>query len=151
MLTDEQTRLIGHFPLGMVASIRADGGPAVSPKGTFLVLDATRVGYADIRSPATTTNLGRDSRVEVTFLDPFARKAVRLAGTATVHPKGTNAHDTLIGKWQAQWPDLTPRIRALVTIDLTCAETILTPPYDDGVTEAEFIAMYKTKYAEIYP
>lgn len=151
MLTTDQTDLIRDFGLGMVATIRADGGPAVSPKGTFLVLDEKTVAFADIRSPSTTANLGRDNRVEVTFLDPFARKSVRLAGVAKTHPKGSADHDALISHWQSAWPDLAPRIRALIVIDLTRAETILTPPYDDGVTEAEFIEMYKTKYAGIYP
>ncbi|MYI69531.1 MAG: pyridoxamine 5'-phosphate oxidase family protein, partial [Boseongicola sp. SB0673_bin_14] len=34
------------------------------------------------------------------------------------------------------------------------AERVLhlaTPPYDDGVTEDEMIALYKSRFAELYP
>ena len=62
MLTADQTKLIEEYPLGMVATVRADGGPAVSPKGTFVVLDETRIAFAHIRSPATLVNLRRDPR-----------------------------------------------------------------------------------------
>ncbi|MEM9350135.1 MAG: pyridoxamine 5'-phosphate oxidase family protein, partial [Pseudomonadota bacterium] len=43
--------LISAFPLGFTATVRADGRPAVAPKGTFVVLDETTIGFADIRSP----------------------------------------------------------------------------------------------------
>lgn len=150
-LTAEQQTLIRHFPLGMVASVRADGGPAVSPKGTFVVLDTGRLAYGDIRSPGTRTNLRRDPRVEVSFLDPFARKSVRVSGLATILEADSPEFPTLIDHWQTAWPDLVPRILALTVISVEKAATILTPPYDDGATKAQMIATYKAKYAEIYP
>lgn len=150
-LTAEQQTLIRQFPLGMVASVRADGGPAVSPKGTFLILDAGRLAYADIRSPGTQANLRRDARVEVSFLDPFARKSVRVSGLAQVLESGTAEFDDLIGLWQAAFEGLAPRIRSLTVIGVDRAQLILTPPYDDGATEAQMIATYRAKYAEIYP
>ena len=47
--------------------------------------------------------------------------------------------------------ELADRITAIVVIDVEASEMVLTPPYDDGVTEAELVAAYKQKYQEIYP
>ena len=38
---------------GAVATVNADGTPAVSPKATFVVVDDQRVAFGNIRSPAT--------------------------------------------------------------------------------------------------
>jgi hypothetical protein len=38
-----------------------------------------------------------------------------------------------------------------VVIQVSEVKPLSTPPYDDGVTEAEMIALYKEKYAEMYP
>lgn len=150
-LSAEQQKLIRDFSLGMVATIRADGGPAVSPKGTFLVMDASHIAYADIRSPATRTNLARDNRTEIVFADPFARKAVRLSGHARSVAKDTEAFVGLIGRWRDMWPDLTARIAAIIVVAVDKAEMVLTPPYDDGVSQDELVAAYKMRYSEIYP
>ena len=151
MLTDWDTSLIARFPLGMVASLREDGAPSVSPKGTFLVLDDATIAYGDIRSPQTRANVTRDPRVEVFFVDPFLRKGLRVRGQARV----LNAHAPdfaqLHPRWAETWGDLAKRIRFLVCIDIESTSPVVTPPYDDGVTEEEMLALYKARYAEIYP
>ena len=38
MLTTDMIEIIQAYPLGLVASIRPDGRPAVSPKGTFFLI-----------------------------------------------------------------------------------------------------------------
>lgn len=152
MMLDEAARsLIERFPLGFVATVREDGSPAVSPKGTFLVLDDETLAFSDIRSPGTIANLRRLSRVEINFIDPFARKAVRARGEARLVGRDEGEFETLLPKWSAIWPDLAPRIRHLVVIKLDRAAIVTTPPYDDGATEQAMIALYKAKFAEIYP
>ncbi|MEM8539148.1 MAG: pyridoxamine 5'-phosphate oxidase family protein [Pseudomonadota bacterium] len=144
------TDLITAFPLGFVGSVTADGAPAVSPKGTFLVLDDTTVAYGDIRSPGTRRNLTSDPRVEVNFIDPFRRKAVRVAGTATVHRRNTDWFTAHHPRWLTTFGELANRITALIAIDLSTASEIWTPPYDDGVTEGEMIALYKAKFGAMF-
>ncbi len=150
-LSDDAQKLIARFSLGFVATIAEDGSPRVSPKGTFLALDAQTLGFGAIRSPGTLSNLRARPEVEVNFADPFARKAVRARGKARIAARGTDDYAKLIPNWHATWGSLADRITALVLIDVSVAEMILTPPYDDGVTEAELIAAYQAKYAEIYP
>ncbi len=151
MLNAEMKDLIATFPLGFVATITPDGAPAVSPKGTFLVLDDQRIAYSDIRSPGTRRNLSANPAVEVNFVDPFRRMAVRAAGTAAIHAKETAWFASHHPQWQDIFGDLAGRINCLVEITLSSAQMIWTPPYDDGVSEDEMIALYKTKFAEVYP
>ncbi len=151
MLTAEMTDLIATFPLGFVATVTPDGTPAVSPKGTFLVLDEATIAYSDIRSPGTRRNLTAHPAAEVNFIDPFRRIAVRAGGRAALHRKGSDWFAERHPMWLDAFGDLAQRITCLVEISLTHASMIWTPPYDDGVTENDMIALYKAKFAEIYP
>ena len=151
MLTDSAKNLIATFPLGFVATITAGGRPAVSPKGTFLVLDDTTIGFGNIRSPGTLANLGRVPHAEVNFIDQWKRKGLRVRGAVRVAAKGSDDFAALIGLWQAKWGDLADRITDLVLIDIGAASEMTTPPYDDGITEEAMIAAYKSKFAAIYP
>jgi hypothetical protein len=143
--------LITTFPLGFVGSVTSQGAPAVSPKGTFLVLDDHRIAYGDIRSPGTRRNLMAQPAVEVNFIDPFKRKALRVAGSAVLHPKGSEWFDTQHPNWLDVFGRLAKRINSIVEINIKSASEIWTPPYDDGATEDEMIATYKAKFGAIYP
>jgi hypothetical protein len=151
MITDEARRIIRDFPLGIIATITPDGRPAASPKGTFLVLDDTTIAYGDIRSPGTRRNLQKTPMAEVVFVDTFRRKGVRLSGTTEVVDSEVARFKTLITQWVETWGDLAGRINALVLIHVDTAKPLATPPYDDGATEAEMIAMYRDKYARMFP
>jgi len=151
MIGDEEKRIIRDFSLGVVASVTADGTPAASPKGTFLVVDDATIAYGDIRSPGTRRNLQSDDRCEVVFVDPFRRKGVRLRGSAAIHAQSSERFQDLIGRWRDTWGALADRISALVIIDVDRVLPLSTPPYDDGATEEEMIALYRDKYSAIYP
>jgi len=151
MITDEARRIIRDFPLGIVATITLDGRPAASPKGTFLVLDDATIAYGDIRSPGTRRNLGKTPMTEVVFIDPFRRKGVRLSGTTQVIDSEEARFKSLITSWIDTWGDLANRITALVLIHIDTAKPLTTPPYDDGATEEEMIALYRDKYAKMFP
>ena len=143
--------LIAQFSLGHIATVTPDGMPAVSPKGTFLVLDDTTLAFGNIRSPGTLTNLQANPACETGFVDPFTRKGVRIAGTAHIVPNSSKEFATLLPKWQAVWGDLADRVTDIVVIDVTRALPVKTPPYDDGATEETMIATYKAKYQGLYP
>ena len=84
MLTDEMQALIANFSAGAVATVNADGTPSVSPKATFVVLDARSLAFGNLRSPGTLANLRRNPAVEVCFTDIVTRRAVRVTGTAAI-------------------------------------------------------------------
>lgn len=134
MLTDEMRGLIVAYTAGMVATTNDDGSPAVSPKATFVVVDDRTIAYGDIRSPGTAANLRARPDVEVCFLDVLARKAVRIAGTATIVAKDA-ASDALKRAMDEKWGDYQGSMSAFVQIDVRHAELILSPAYDRGETE----------------
>lgn len=143
--------LLRRFPLGFVATVTEDGRPAVSPKGTFIALDQETIAFGDIRSPGTLANLIARPDVEVNFIDPFLRKGIRVRGRAQVVLHGSAEFDVLLPRWQEIWSALAPRIKHIVRIPVEQLKLVTTPPYDDGVTEKEMVALYKQKFAELYP
>ena len=143
--------LIARFPLGFVATVTPGGRPAVSPKGTFLVLDDRTIAFGEIRSPGTISNLGHQPELEVNFIDVFTRKGARLRGQAELLRRDTEAYDQLIPRFAEVWGDLANRINIIVRIAVDEVKPLTTPPYDDGATEEEMIALYKSKFAEFYP
>lgn len=150
-LSSSARDLIKTFSLGFVATVRADGRPAISPKGTFLVLDDQTIAFGNIRSPGTMANIAHQPEVEVNFIDQWKRKGLRVRGPATVLARGTDEFAALIPDWYAIWGDLADRVTAIVKITVIEAKPMTTPPYDDGATEEQMIALYKSKFSEIYP
>ena len=150
-LPDHARWVIETFRLGYVATVTTGGSPSVSPKGTFMVLDDETIAFGEIRSPQTITNLTQRPECEVNFVDPFARKGVRVRGRTSFVRRGSDEFAALIPAWQAIWGDLADRVNIIVKIEVAQARPLTTPPYDDGATEEEMIALYKQKYAEIYP
>lgn len=150
-LPPKAIEIIETWRLGFVATVSAGGRPNVSPKGTFVVLDDETVAFGEIRSPQTITNLNHSSEVEVNFVDPFARKGVRLRGETDLIRRDTEQFSQLIGHWKALWVELADRINVIVKINVGEVKPLSTPPYDDGAKEEDMIALYKQKFAEIYP
>ena len=151
MLNSFAKQVIERFPLGFVATVTRDGMPSLSPKGTFFVLDDETIAFGEIRSPGTMTNLENLPKAEVNFIDIWLRKGVRIFGTVTVIHRNTFEFEELYPRWDSAFPALAHRINAIVKIKVERVKPITTPPYDDGVTEEEMIALYKQKFAEIYP
>ena len=149
MLTAEQTALITAHPAGMVATVNDDATPAVSPKATFVILNDHTLAFGNLRSPHTLANIRARPAVEVCFIDAVLRKAVRVAGSATlVNKRDAPAllRDALAGAWGSIHEHMTLYVR----IDLTRAELILSPAYDHGATEAELAEANMNKLAELY-
>ncbi|MDJ0824038.1 MAG: pyridoxamine 5'-phosphate oxidase family protein [Rhodobacter sp.] len=144
-------RCIEMWRLGFVATVTPGGRPNVSPKGTFLVVDDETIAFGEIRSPQTVANLTVNPELEVNFVDQFLRKGVRIRGRAAFLRPGTPAFDALLPRFEALFGDLTRRFNLIVTIPVDEARPLITPPYEDGATEDEMIALWKGRFAEMYP
>ena len=57
MLTEQMIQLISTYTIGCVATVRRDGAPAVSPKGTVIVIDDRTIAFANVRSEGTVANI----------------------------------------------------------------------------------------------
>ncbi len=148
MLTADMKRVIEEQRLGFVATSAPDGTPHLSPKGTFAVLDDRTIAFGDIRSPGTLQNLKTNPRLEVNFVDVFARKGYRFAGTATVVERGAADFEALLARLGST---LAHRIRAIVTITVTRALPLTSPSYDDGKTEGELRRAWTTRFRLTQP
>jgi predicted pyridoxine 5'-phosphate oxidase superfamily flavin-nucleotide-binding protein len=148
MLTPDMRRVIEEQRLGFVATAAPDGTPNVSPKGTFVVLDDRTIAFGEIRSPGTMRNLRANPRIEVNFVDVFARSGYRFAGSATLVERGDDNFDTLLLKLRSA---LSSRIRTIVTITVTRALPLTSPAYDDGKTEAELRRVWTARFRMLQP
>ncbi len=148
MLTEEMQSLIRTHTAGFVATVRSDGSAAVSPKATFVVVDERTIACGNIRSPGTLANLRHNPACEICFLDPLARKAVRVSGTGTMISKTVASHE-LTGVFEKYWGDFLQHMTGFMVFDLTAAELILSPAYDLGSTEQELTTANKAKMAAL--
>jgi predicted pyridoxine 5'-phosphate oxidase superfamily flavin-nucleotide-binding protein len=126
-----------------VATVRPDGTPALSPKGTARVWDDGRLVFLHLHSPGTVANLATNPAVEVNVVDPIRRKGWRFAGRGTVHAGGP-VFDEIVA-WYAR-PATAPRAEAVVVIDVERAEELVSPAYDSGATEAEIAAVWRDRH-----
>ena len=147
MLDSEMIEIIRNHSLGMVATVNADGTPAVSPKGTFITVDPELIAFGNIRSPGTVANLRRDPRIEICFLDVLSRKAVRVAGTAEIVPKDA-VQQRIADGFADIWAEYLPFIRDMVVVSVRSAELILSPAYDLGYSEEELRSTYRNRLAQ---
>ncbi|MCI4365413.1 MAG: pyridoxamine 5'-phosphate oxidase family protein, partial [Thermoplasmata archaeon] len=74
LLNEAMKRLVREQRLGYVATISPEGAPTLSPKGSLTVWDDDHLMFADIESPHTIRNLGKNPRTEMNVVDPFTRK-----------------------------------------------------------------------------
>lgn len=149
MLTTEMKRVIAEQKLGFVATVGADGTPNLSPKGTMQVLDDEHIIFADLRSPATIANLGRNPAMEINFVDPFSRKGYRFKGTARVVPRGTDEFAALNGRYDKSM--LVDKQRAIVVMRVEKAAPLISPAYDIGATEPDLRRTYWAYFESIQP
>ncbi len=146
MISQSLREFVNEWRLGHLATVGPEG-PNVSPKGTFQALDATRLAFAEIRSPNTMANLAHDPRVEVNMVDVFARKGARFRGTATFHEMATPEAQALNPRWVELFgADLMARASGFVVIRVASAKPLTTPAYDVGANERQLRQDYLTRF-----
>ena len=148
MLTPDMIALIRENTLALVATVTPEGGPAVSPKATVVVLDPARLAFSDLRSPGTRRNLAANPACELAFVDVFRRKAVRVRGRSRYHERTAPQFEALLPHF-AEWPDLQPRMHGIFDIAVTGAEMVLSPAYDMGAGEAGLAAQWLARYRRL--
>ena len=142
----EAQRVVEEQRLCFVATVNDDGTPNLSPKGTIGVLDDDHLVFGDIRSPRTVENLRQRPTIELNILDPIARKGYRFRGTASVVDPGPR-FDELVVSFKAR--GLEHPLHCFVVIQVERAEPVISPAYDDGLTEDEIRARWRHHYADL--
>jgi predicted pyridoxine 5'-phosphate oxidase superfamily flavin-nucleotide-binding protein len=123
-LTDQMKRVVTEQSLAFVATVRPDGTPAVSPKGTTRVRGDDQLVFLHLHSAGTVANLTVNPAVEVNVVDPFVRKGWRFAGRGRVLVSGPE-FEAIIA-WYDR-PASAPPAHAVVLIDVERAQELVSP------------------------
>jgi predicted pyridoxine 5'-phosphate oxidase superfamily flavin-nucleotide-binding protein len=148
ILTEDMKRVVREQRLGYVATVCPDGTPNLSPKGTTTVWDDEHLVFADIRSPGTVANLGRNPAVEINVVDWFVRKGYRFKGRATVLTEGAQFEEIRAFYERQGILDAPLRIRAVVLVRVEQALPLISPAYDRGVTEDQVREQWERYHRE---
>jgi uncharacterized protein len=146
-LTVDMKRVVEEQRLGFVATVRSDGTPNLSPKGTTAVWDDDHLVFANIRSPGTLANLRQNPNVELNVVDPFLRKGYRFRGVASVLESGA-LYDRAI----AFYTERGSRVSAfheIVLVRVHSVQPIDSPAYDLGLTEDEVRGRWERYYQSL--
>ena len=136
ILTEDMKRVVSEQRLGFVATVCPDGTPNLSPKGTTAVWDDDHIVFADIRSPATVSNLRRNPSTEINVVDPMVRKGYRFKGVASVVTEGALFERILdFYRTERNLDEGRTRIRSFVVVKINEAMPLISPAYDQGPTE----------------
>jgi predicted pyridoxine 5'-phosphate oxidase superfamily flavin-nucleotide-binding protein len=138
ILTEDMKRVVNEQRLGFVATVCPDGTPNLSPKGTTAVWDDDHIVFADIRSPATVSNLRRNPSTEINVVDPMVRKGYRFKGVASVHTEGALFERILdLYRTERNLDESRIKIRSFVLVKIDEALPLISPAYDQGLSEEQ--------------
>ncbi|WP_431784785.1 pyridoxamine 5'-phosphate oxidase family protein [Streptomyces chumphonensis] len=140
-LTDAMRDFVTAQGLGFVATVRPDGTPNLSPKGTTEVWDDDHLVFLDLYSPGTVANLRENPAVEINVVCPVRRKGYRFRGEGTVHTGG-ETFDRVVRRFQDRRGTDPTRVRSVVLVRVTEAAELISPAYADGATEEEVSARW---------
>lgn len=144
ILTEEMQELVRRIRLGYVATVCRDGTPNLSPKGTTTVWDDDHLVFADIHSPNTVENLRHNPVVEINVVDSFVRKGYRFKGSAQVLTEG-DLFEQIIAFYEERGTRR-ERIRSVVLVTVERARPLISPAYDQGVSEDEVQSYWRSYY-----
>ena len=146
VLTDTMIQYVERQRLGYVATVRPDGTPSVSPKGTLSAIDDHHLAFADLRSPGTVANLRQNPAVEVNVVDPFVRKGYRFTGTAAVLEAGPEFERLVAWFGDRGLHDGPRRTRTVVVVTVEAVRPLVSPGYDRETDEAAVHARWARYY-----
>jgi len=148
----EMRRIVEEQRLGFAATICEDGTANLSPKGTVTVLDDDHLMFADLASPQTVKNLRTNPSIEINVVDPVIRKGFRFKGRGIVVDPGER-FDQLLERFTSgprAVRDAKARIRHIVVIEVERALPLVSPAYDEDVTEGEVSARWQQYFQELW-
>ena len=134
ILTEDRKRVVTEQRLGFVGTVCPDGTPNLSPKGTTAIWDDDHIVFADIRSPATVSNLRRNPSTEINVVDPMLRKGYRFKGVASVLTEGV-LFEQIVDFYRAKRNLDAGLIRSVVLVKIDEAMPLISPAYDQGQSE----------------
>ena len=140
---DEIRNFVNFQKLGYVATVSSNGSPNLSPKGTIVILDDSRLVFANIRSPQTVENLTKNSSIEINVIDPFSRMGYRFKGFANILSDGSDFKKILD---YFEKKGIKSKISDIVVVDVKSFSKVTSPSYDLGLKKDDLIEKWKQYY-----
>ena len=140
---DEIRNFVNFQKLGYVATVSSDGAPNLSPKGTIVILDDSRLVFANIRSPQTVKNLIKNPSIEINVIDPFSRMGYRFKGIANILSDGSDFKKILD---YFEKKGIKSKISDIVVVDVKSFSKVTSPSYDLGLKKDVLIQKWKQYY-----
>jgi hypothetical protein len=97
-------------------------------------------------------NLRTNPSIEINVVDPVIRKGFRFKGRGIVFDPGERFEQLLesFTSGSRAVRDATARIRHIVVIEVERALPLVSPAYDEGVTEGEVSARWERYFQELW-
>ena len=140
---DEIRNFVNFQKLGYVATISSDGSPNLSPKGTIVILDDSRLVFANIRSPQTVENLTKNPSIEINVIDPFSRMGYRFKGISSIFSDGDD-FKKLLDYYEKK--GIKSKISEIIVVDVKSFSKVTSPSYDLGLKKDDLIEKWKQYY-----
>src|SRR6266446_2812567 len=136
---DRRHEALGHRAAARICRHGMSGRYSIlSPKGTTAIWDDDHIVFADIRSPATVSNLRRNPSTEINVVDPMVRKGYRFKGVASVLTEGV-LFEQIVDFYRAErnLDESRIKIRSFVLVKIDEALPVVSPAYDLGLSEEQ--------------
>ena len=140
---DEIRNFVNFQKLGYVATVSSDGSPNLSPKGTIVILDDSRLVFANIRSPQTVENLTKNPSIEINVIDPFSRMGYRFKGMANILSDGDDFKKILD---YFEKKGIKSKISDIIVVDVKSFSKVTSPSYDLGLKKDDLVEKWKQYY-----
>jgi len=140
---DEIRNFVNFQKLGYVATVSSDGSPNLSPKGTIVILDDSRLVFANIRSPQTVENLTKNPSIEINVIDPFSRMGYRFKGIANILSDGDDFKKILD---YFEKKGIKSKISDIIAVDVKSFSKVTSPSYDLGLKKGDLVKKWKQYY-----
>ena len=140
---DEIRNFVNFQKLGYVATVSSDGSPNLSPKGTIVILDDSRLVFANIRSPQTVENLIKNPSIEINVIDPFSRMGYRFKGIASILSDGDDFKKILD---YFEKKGIKSKISDIIVVDVKSFSKVTSPSYDLGLKKDVLVEKWKQYY-----
>lgn len=128
VLTDAVRQAARRSVLCWLATVDAKGQPNVSPKEVWAVADDRHVVVANIASPVTVRNIGKQPQVCLSFVDVLVQKGFKLTGTARELLPTDHEYAAWATPLLAMAGERIP-VRSVLLIAVDAAHPIVAPSY----------------------
>lgn len=147
MITNDMRAVIAAQKLCFAATVRPDGKPNLSPKGTIRVWDDRHLFFCDIASPNTRHNLEANPWIEINVVDPISRRGYRFFGKASIHMDDDiyrEATARIFREENTEYP-----VQAVILVTLERALPLISPGYDNYSDEWEVRNAWKERRSQL--